>query len=233
MKTRLITFGFEIEGEFLPIIQHYVGGLFTITRDGSLRKNNNTPKSHALLELQSKIIKNNNKGKAEAAAIMSYIEKWAEYRPNASAGFHIHLGFNPKVPPEIKSVEFSKYFLSELKKNHTESYKKRENVRYCIPNSEDDNEVNDNDRYKAVNYCSFSKHGTLEIRIYPSDTPQKMYGYLIFTLETTKRYLQSRIETNYKITFADNENEHTTHEYAKNQKVAPIYSYVSLKKCAR
>ena len=105
MKTRLITFGFEIEGEFLPAIKNYAGRLFEIGKDGSLRKDKETPKSHELLELRSKVMKTNTKGLTDAKRIMDYCKLYAAYRPNESSGFHIHLGFNPKVPAEIKFVD--------------------------------------------------------------------------------------------------------------------------------
>lgn len=91
---------------------------------------------------------------------------------NQTCGNHFHFRFTDEVKDGVFWQDFIKKFFEEYKKNFKEEkYLERLNNPYCRANSEDyverflDN--CDLSRYKAVNFLSFGRHKTLEIRVMP------------------------------------------------------------------
>lgn len=101
---------------------------------------------------------------------------------NSSCGLHIHVSTTVPLYTLLMDVKFNLFFRRELKKwgdVHCKNRKIDENVRfwnrfngrnsYCrkrfIPESQVSNSY---DRYTALNFCAYGRHGTLECRLFPS-----------------------------------------------------------------
>ena len=195
MKTKLYKFGFEIEGEFGGKARTAVRDFGSLKGDGSVRECTSSseicgrrwgtaelvPSPFAITDIRS------------AKKIFEALAKSGEYHWNKTAGFHVHVSFKPNFPPEIFSMDFNNFFIKRMRSEFKTEYDSRKNNRYCqtLTRTEGKSIFNGHDRYKAINFLpAFEKHGTVEIRIFPSADPMKMYDYLLFVLKTFKDYLK-------------------------------------------
>lgn len=117
------------------------------------------------------------------------------YHFNKSMGFHIHMSFTNKQPPELISPKFIAYFKKKIKKELPTVYTTRKDNQYCrftVPPIEllaDEH----SDRYRFVNiWPAMRRHGTIEIRAYPSEQPMEMYKYLRFTFRTISEFIAKK-----------------------------------------
>ena len=209
--TKIKGIGLEIEAEMSQRAYNYLHGYGRLKEDVSIHLCEETKcriqKGRFLKELNSFVYspRQLNKIKAFFDGLNDWWEK-KEFHYNDSMGFHIHISFTPKVPPEIYSAEFRQFFLKKLKEKQRKMLKTRENNYYCKTLekegrlAEDKSEHGDDmvescNRYQFINFKSaLEAHGTIEFRIFPTDKPLKMFGYLQFTLDTIKEFLAGDVE---------------------------------------
>ena len=225
--SKLISFGFEIEGEMSSTCIHFLEKYGTLHGDGSINfcdiPHN---KELQLREFSSFVFLNNKTQKKNVENIFSGLQKLydsGDFHFNETCGFHIHCGFEPKVPFEIFSVEFYEYFLNKLIDTYKEVYYKRGSNRYCKIYSKDIIEKEkgqvevdialETERYRGINFRpALESHGTIEFRLFPSDVPKTMYKYLEFTLQTITHFIKENetLKRVYGIEFDEDISESVT-----------------------
>ena len=209
--TKIKGIGLEIEAEMSQRAYNYLHGYGRLKEDVSIHlcgeADCRIQKGRYLKELNSKVYR-----PSQITAIRKFFvglhELWLnrEFHYNDSMGFHIHISFEPKVPPEIYSAEFRQFFLKKLKQNQRKILKLRGNNYYCKTLEREENFAEDkleygddmvesSNRYQFINFKSaLESHGTIEFRIFPTDKPLKMFEYLVFTLEAIKEFLAQDVE---------------------------------------
>lgn len=220
MRTKIDRIGIEIEGEFSDEFKSKIQekNLGIIKGDGSVKHCVDYPvgigydyKKHSnsidlyTAEYNSAPLESIQ----ESKDIFESFEKAAddkEYHWNKSAGFHIHVSFHPKKPPEIFSKRFHDFFMSRLKKKFPEVYNQRAGNSYCLNAcTEEDPYKNRNERYRAINFMpAWSRHRTIEFRIWRTAHPSEMFEYLRFTIRTINNFL--KIDSTIKGEFLLDEN---------------------------
>jgi len=202
MKSKIFKIGIEIEGEFAQSIHSKLlalGG--EIKGDGSVHNCSSSTSFHKKFptsHLQSAeyvtqpIEMENRKHFKKIFDLLEDAKKSGEFHWNKTAGFHIHLSFKPKVPPEIRSTKFTKYALDAIQNEFPLEYRIRTAGRWCRIDRLDDEQFlrHPTDRYKAINFASIQKHGTVEFRIFPAKHPYKMYEYFRFIIKMVREYLE-------------------------------------------
>ena len=208
MKTELLTYGFEIEGEwgdemYNDVVAKHGGRMVS---DGSIRHcdRGHSDQNLDAHEYNSSVFEYRNAEHTERArALFEYLQKMAEkkrFHWNDSCGFHVHTGFSPKRPPEIMSKEFTTYFLGKLKAEYPTEWKKRHGNSYCQTFEYDEVEIyRPSDRYRAINYCALSKHGTIEFRFFPMNDPMVLYEYIRFVLRTITEFMDMKLERRIEV----------------------------------
>ncbi len=213
MKTKLVKFGFEIEGEysedFRALLQ--LSRLGDIKGDGSVHLCQNIvgfspckfpkgvkPKTLYPREFASVAFPISSM-KPVKDLFRQYQEAYerGEYHWNSSAGFHVHTSYEPQMPFEIFSTRFHKFFLDKLKQIFPEEYEARKDNRFCRTRLTSRELIRGRyiNRYKAINFLpALSRHGTVEFRIFPTAEPKKMLEYLLFTLGTIQEYITGEAE---------------------------------------
>lgn len=210
MKPKIRKFGFEIEGEMSErltdaLIAEDFG---SITSDGSLRRCNREKtieEFHSekypliLAEFISSPMTYDRRGKAEANKIFKMLNDFREEKEfhwNKSMGFHIHLSFRPKMPVDVWSVEFAKFFTDRMAGNFKTAFKQRKNNLYCKLDLNEEKiarreNLTCDDKYSFINFgYSFKEHGTIEFRVFPAQKPMTMKKYLYFTFRTVEYFLK-------------------------------------------
>lgn len=134
--------------------------------------------------------------------------KAPSYHWNQSAGFHIHMSFiaASRIPEIIFDTEFIKAFSNQIKSQFPTEYRLRRDNDYCgdpCGHVKDDAELLEvmkckrqagtaRNRYQAVNMISsWEDDGrkTIEFRIFPANSPEKMREYLNFTINFVNIWL--------------------------------------------
>jgi hypothetical protein len=220
MKTKLRSFGFEIEGEFSEEFTHKLTRIGTMKSDGSVHEcdrgnekeyewhlRHDEPELNAS-EFNSKVFSYSVMGIAAMKRLMNAFQEASEngeYHWNHTAGLHVHVGFNPKFPPEIFSAQFKNYFLHELELAFPEEFRARKDNRYCKSAIDLKEIAKGGDRYRAINFWSaFSSHGTVEFRIFPTAEPKKMQEYIEFAIKKTAEFLKDcAINEGHSAVFSD------------------------------
>jgi len=198
MKTEVISLGIEIEGEFHPDMKKLLRKYGVLKGDGSLRPCSTYSQECYLagigthMEFASNIL--DRKGLVKFNEIFDiFIDNPKMYHWNESCGLHIHVGFRNRNPVEIVSEQFFKFFKSKFIENYPKEFKKRSGDQYCNFSKMTDHDIieyrNSNDRYKAINYNALPNHGTVEFRIFPATTPEKMKEYALFIIDSVEEFL--------------------------------------------
>lgn len=206
MKTKIAKFGFEIEGEFSDRLIRTLEELGQIKGDGSVKKCSSFThpdcRNLTTAEFITHPILLTATGRKEAKNIFLVLNdarKRKEFHWNKSAGFHVHVSFSPKCPPEIFSPPFAIFFHQELERKFGTVIRVRGKNRFCklirykntLKEVSEDIIGSRHDRYKSINfYNAYSRHGTIEFRIFPSAFPTRMYLFLLFTLKTIQKFLK-------------------------------------------
>lgn len=134
--------------------------------------------------------------------VLNRLRSDRQWHYNGTGGFHVHVSFKTAdksnvMPPEIWSSQFYRFFIGRVSKVFPDVIKKRGKNGYCKVETPEDQSLDEYlthpDRYQAINYHAFNKHGTVEIRLWPSDEPDKMREYLEFTVATMQEWL-SKVE---------------------------------------
>jgi hypothetical protein len=220
MNTKLRSFGFEIEGEFSQPFSQKLARIGTMKSDGSVNEcgednereydwhlRHDEPELHAS-EFNSKVFSYSAMGIAAMKRLMNVFQEASEngeYHWNHTAGLHVHVGFNPKFPPEIFSAQFKNYFLRELELAFPKEFRARKDNRYCRSEIDLKEIAKGGDRYRAINFWSaFSSHGTVEFRIFPTAEPKKMQEYIEFAIKKTAEFLKDcAINEGHSAVFSD------------------------------
>lgn len=196
MRQRLKMFGFEIEGEFHRDILPRLNKEGVFKSDGSI---------HCCSSCEHLLDREFNSKACKVGSLINtkkFFEKLQEdydkkmFHFNASCGFHIHIS-TYKFPTELISMDFVKYFYENLQDKFPEVIEKRGGNRYCRKDIKIEHLMRNGtqDRYLMVNtWPSYLKHKTIEIRIFPTEEPMKMYEYLKFTVKTFKQFIKMPLE---------------------------------------
>jgi len=202
--TKLLKFGFEIEGEFSYDARDWLETEGVIKSDGSVKLCRESEyvgdwhKNHRGADLEPAEYNSpvyTISSLENAKAFFEALQKTSDnggYHWNKSSGFHIHTSYSPKKPPEIMSEEFVTLFLTKLKEKFPTEYALREGNRFCEPHmTEDEIYQNNGNRYHAVNIMpALDRHGTIEFRIFPTAEPMKMFEFLEFTLSLILEWIK-------------------------------------------
>ncbi len=194
MKSRINKIGFEIEGEFSQELATNIRNDFrgNFKGDGSidgccghLTSMEFASDPYSVRSFLPKVKK--------LFLLLKRKRTQGEYHWNDSCGFHIHVSFAPKIPEEIVSREFVKYFNSEMARVFSKEWKDRKDNTYCVGINHTDEHLaglEGGGRYYSVNICSaLARHGTIEFRIFPADSGLQMFKYLHFTIKTIKDFI--------------------------------------------
>lgn len=206
MKSQIIKFGFEIEGEFGREVRDKMASWGGIKGDGSISRcpNNKHPQytDLSMAEFASRPITYGTHIR-KVNTIFNYLlrmKKGGKFHWNNSCGFHIHVSFSNDRPTELISKEFLQFFAKKLEKDFKTVHRVRGANSYCkIPSErifEDDGLMNEwmrNERYSFINvYPALQKHGTIEFRIFPANTPNSMKKYLLYTLKAINEFIDNQ-----------------------------------------
>lgn len=202
MKSKILKIGIEIEGEFTNDLHPELlalggeikgdGSVHSCSTSTSFHKKFPDQHLHTAEYVSQPVAIEDKKHFKKLFDLLEKAKKEGKFHWNKTAGFHVHLSFKPKVPPEIRSTKFTKYMLDKIQDEFPLEYRIRTAGRWCRVDRLDDEEFlrRPTDRYKAINFASFSRHGTLEFRIFPAKHPYKMYEYFRFVVKTTREYLE-------------------------------------------
>jgi len=191
MKTKIKRFGIEIEGEFSDELSDQLNDLNIgkFVTDGSIREceegTHNKDYLHSLEFVTEPLIYKDSTDTKDLKGMFQLLDKYykeGNFHFNDTMGMHIHFSFIPILPSELWSIEFVEYFEKQLKKTYKNLYEQRIQGDYCRK-IKNEREIGwGHDRYKEINFRpAYSKHRTIEFRIFPADTPKKMESYLWFT----------------------------------------------------
>ncbi len=197
MRSKIFKIGFEIEGEFhSELVRRLNDPLIGVMKsDGSVHSyhDNLLPREYNSLPLK--------KDSKDIDKIFGIFQKAYDnglYNFNATAGMHIHMSFEPQRPPEILSFLFFKTFMESLKRVFPKEIRPRIGHRFCEDIRDDREVFSGNERYRAINFQpALQRHGTIEFRIFPSETPEKMKNFLLFTISQVEHFLKE----DHEITF--------------------------------
>ena len=191
MKWKYINkIGLEIESCWLILPKSKL--IDEIKEDGSLIYSEGHS-NHYLYEITSKPLANMTEIKKFLNVVKT---NYCENGINKSMGFHIHISFKKKYCYSLVfSRDFVKYFLEKLKEKFPIEFEKRKNNGYCLARYHTRYfylDVSSLDRYKAINYNAYDRHGTLEIRIFPMNKVEKLLEYVKFTIETIESFIKEQ-----------------------------------------
>lgn len=142
---------------------------------------------------------------------------------NNTCGFHVHVSFRPKRPPEIISKEFCDFFYEKMQEKFLGAFERRKNNRYCRATVYDDYLYQSSDRYQGININpSLHKHGTVEFRIFPTSTPIRMWEFLKFTLKTIEQFLDIPLVKKFSLDITEMEKYNGDIDYTLDMKVAEL-----------
>jgi len=232
MRTKTNKFGFEIEGEYSNEFAQSLTEIGSIKGDGSIRRcsSNNlyhkkhhteiTPSEFASEPIERKHLRSTKK-------IFDMYDKAyrnGDFHWNDTAGFHVHVSFRPKRPPEIISKEFCDFFYEKMQEKFAGALKRRKNNRYCLAMIYDENSIyRGTERYHGVNINpSLHKHGTVEFRIFPAATPYQMWKFLKFTLKTVEEFIDIPLVKKFSIDIPETEEYNRNIDYTLNMEMKEI-----------
>lgn len=199
-KSKLISIGFEIEGEWDNNIREKIrrkyncgwhnDGTIEYCSDLNINPHCNS-ENYIKKELNSPIYLLNTPQTKKQSLIaikklFNAINKKATihnrtypiYHFNRSCGFHIHLGFNPIQADVIFSVNFYKYFINAYKQKYKKDYYQRYLNKYCF------DFVNNNIIVNGAEY----NHLTAKKAVKRFKTKQLCVKTLINYIQTRDRY---------------------------------------------
>lgn len=124
------------------------------TNDGSIRADSGN-------EIEFRILAPREKMESRLYTFCQTLNKY-EFKVNRTCGLHVHFDFRGREAEDVKKEarKLTKW-LKTLKELVPSS---RRTNNYCRLN------ISSTDRYRAVNICSFSEHGSLEVRFHSGTT---------------------------------------------------------------
>ena len=205
MKSKINKIGMEIEGEFSEELKEKIDllAIGNWTHDGSISRcmtetGRMLPRGHKKklidIEFVSIPFEIDEEGIEKIKKFFSLLKEYykkGEFHYNRTMGLHIHVSFTSKLPVEIWSGAFVEYFRAGLIEKFPEMYRRRlSNSTYCKKIENEKEIAFGEDRYREINFKpAFEKHGTIEFRIFASDSPVRMQRYLFFTIRRIKGFL--------------------------------------------
>ena len=119
---------------------------------------------------------------------------------NYSCGFHVHISFKSKTFISLlASKHFNDYFVKRIAEMFPEMFALRQGNHYCSPRVRSRKEViysfltGAGDRYKAVNFNAWSKHSTIEFRIFDMNIDMAL-DYIKATVKIVQDYLDEEMK---------------------------------------
>lgn len=208
MRTKIAKFGFEIEGEFSENTLDLLRGEGVIKTDGSIHVcRTHVYKTDSDYEFNSNPMKLNVTGRRQTRKIFDILQEAyekKEYHWNKTMGFHIHVSFTPKKPPEIFSSQFASQFEKLIRTKFSSMVRAREKNQYCRIDCSDENIAYEHDKYTFINFNSaYSEHGTIEFRIFASNNPKTMRRYLSTTLRFVAQFLRKDLSVDFNAELED------------------------------
>lgn len=206
MKTKIKKYGIEIEGEFSDELTQKLNelelgrfvsdvSLYPCNRPLSgLQPKGHSVQLHCLEYVTHPLICGSEQSERNIEKIFSLLDtyhKKGHFHYNKTMGMHIHFSFEPKLPSEIWSIEFVRYFEKQVRRTFPGIYSTRTNGTYC-KRLRDEKEVSQGtNRYREINFRSaFNKHGTIEFRLFPADKPKRMRRFLNFTEDRLNGFIR-------------------------------------------
>lgn len=200
MTTKILKVGFEIEGEFSHELMNELLAYGSIHVDSTVRKcedvadwkmgsERDTRCSYSLIPNEF----SSNPYVPTSRNIDKIFKLFNEhpYHWNYSAGMHVHLSFEPRIPVELWSMEFYKQFHKLLAQQypHIPSLRFKGND-YCRVLRTEEDIARKRSHYNSINFLdALLEHKTVEFRVFPSDNPMRMREYLEFTITNVKNFI--------------------------------------------
>jgi len=186
-------FGLELEFGLNPEDRENAERFIT-SQEGELKSDGsiNTQYSHIAREINTKVYSIEELKEVENLFNSFYSDYVKEI--NKSMGLHIHVSFEKMGDYNaLFSRRFIRFFKKKLmdKFGDNQELTKRFNNKYCSNVYPKHYFLGNIDkRHKMINYQAYSKHGTIEFRIFNApQTAKGVMDYLLFTLETITIYL--------------------------------------------
>ena len=218
MRTKILKIGFEIEAEWNNNLQEntsFLSRLGTWTGDATIRRcylQKCRTLTLAEYRLNPLPYTNINTIKNLFSSLQKCYKK-SNFHFNKSCGFHLHISFSPIKPPELMSYHFISYFNTEMARAFPKEYAARKENKFCVPYQRTRAEIYNYahaNRYHAVNYNSLQRHKTIELRIFRTTSPLKMFSFVLFSIETIENFLQRGTSLTYTLYIPDTFTPHST-----------------------
>ena len=206
MKTKIKKFGIEIEGEFSEELRRELEYLEIgkFVSDGSINSCSRTnvrrlPNGHKVPLVCAEYVTDpflykNEEHEDLVNELFSLLDAYYDkghFHFNKTMGMHIHFSFEPKLPSEIWSIEFVRYFEKQMKRTFPGVHSSRIEGTYCKRIRNEVEVSTGVDRYREINFRSaFNKHGTIEFRIFPTTNPKRMRRFLEFTKDRLNGFIR-------------------------------------------
>ena len=193
--------GYEIEGLWkydCYALEENLGGDFV--DDGSVGFRDDEFENS-----DDKVIEYRSKPRKQLTTIKRDLEKINKYfiKGNDTCGFHIHFSFKQKeMLSLLVNNDFVEYFLKIITKKYPEMVEERKHSGYCGTEKEGNKTLfgslysGYNNRYRAVNFNSYNKHGTIEIRLFEMFNIEDCLEYVEITTKIIEDYLEKASKKN-------------------------------------
>lgn len=195
----LLLAGCELEGKFSPGAVRYAREhTWSVGEDGSVRDFETVEPSWHVGEIRT-----TPASEVETRAALSAFPRFGY---NHTCGFHVHISLAEDNGGDwarrkkltglmgmLTSPRFVEYFRYRMKRELPEEYDKRRNVYHCKYSYTKDElpgyAMPNVDRYRAINFAAWHRHGTIEFRIFPMGDAGALARYVDFTVTVITEYL--------------------------------------------
>jgi hypothetical protein len=195
----MLLVGCEMEGKFSPAAVRYAREHeWSVGEDGSVRDFETIEPSWHVGEIRT-----TPASEVETRAALSAFPRFGF---NHTCGFHMHVSLTEGSGGDwrrrkkltglmglLTSPRFVEYFRYRMKREYPEEYEARRNIHFCrFTYSAADLPGHANrigERYRAINFAAWERHGTVEFRIFPMNDATKLAGYVDFMVTVITEYL--------------------------------------------
>lgn len=208
---KIARIGLEFEGEWsAQALQRMAAhpAVLALKHDGSIRtcsRPHITSRWLEAREIVTKPLKPDAPELADLFETLQDLHKRHEYHFNTSCGFHVHVSFRDgrrkALPDEAGCGVFAEEFARSIERTFPSVWRRRRNNSYCgvgeahLIGRQADLRMTSvlhgshTSRYTFLNHAAWLRHGTLEVRIWPADTPKRMKAYMAHTIGEFNRTL--------------------------------------------
>jgi len=184
---------------------------WVVGSDGSVHSSHRGSENWAEVEIKTKAIE-----EQDIPILKENLRKFWEFKPeaNESMGVHIHISFNRKTKEKERYFALCSWeFVDKFQKDYLQTFKsmleqnrQHNNFAHFYNNIRDFKSytrvqlVNQGKegRYKSVNFNSYNLYGTIEFRIFPMNTYEKVCEYIDFVVNHAKEFKAETLEINRK-----------------------------------